>query len=282
MTQPGITVSGVTKSFVSRGERVEALRELDLTVEPGAFVAVIGPSGCGKSTLLRLVGGLAAPDRGTIAIGGRTPEQARRDKQFGLVPQSPALLPWRTVRANIELLGEVNRSAGGASLSPVDPDLLLDAVGLRAFERALPGELSGGMQQRVSIARAFALGAPVLLMDEPFASLDEITREEMRFLLLEVWSSRAASAVPRTVLFVTHSIEEAVLLADRVVVLSGRPGKVVEEITVDLPRPRTVALEDSDAFVDHTRRVRAALRDGWAARGGTTGDRAGQHPRTPA
>ena len=272
---------GVAKAFHRRGERTRALHQVDLSVAQGEFVAIIGPSGCGKSTLLRLVAGLVSPDEGTVEIAGLSPLAARKAKWFGLVPQSPALLPWRSVRANVALLGEVNRGggrrAGDGHLVPVDIDTLIAAVGLSGFETALPHELSGGMQQRVALARAFALGAPVLLMDEPFASLDEMTREEMRFLLLSIWEGRSETSPgppvgsgtgakpgqrPRTVLFVTHSLEEAVLLADRVVVLSARPGRVVQDIPIGLARPRRAIQEDSDEFVEHTRRVRAALRTG--------------------
>jgi NitT/TauT family transport system ATP-binding protein len=260
MGDGGISLAGVGKGYARRHGVTEALRGVDLEVGEGEFVAVIGPSGCGKSTLLRLIAGLVEPDAGTVSVAGLRPGDARRTKWFGLVPQTPALLPWRNVVANIRLLNEVNVRSANGHLVPVDVGTLIEAVGLRGFERALPGELSGGMQQRVGLARAFALGAPVLLMDEPFAALDEITREEMRFLLLDVW---ARAGGRRTVVFVTHSIEEAVLLADRVVVLSPRPGTIVAEIPVALPRPRTAAQEDSDDFVAHLRKLRSALREGW-------------------
>lgn len=261
MAELGITLSGVSKGFRRRDGVTEALTAVDLDVSEGEFVAVIGPSGCGKSTLLRLIAGLIEPDRGEVRVAGLHPNDARRTKWFGLVPQSPALLPWRTVSANIGLLTEVNARAANGHLVPVDAASLIDAIGLAGFEKALPAELSGGMQQRVGLARAFALGAPVLLMDEPFASLDEITREEMRFLLLDVWAHAGGR---RTVVFVTHAIEEAVLLADRVVVLSQRPGTIVAQIPIDLARPRTAALEDSDSFLAYARAVRTALRAGWA------------------
>jgi NitT/TauT family transport system ATP-binding protein len=212
-----------------------------------------------------------------VTVGGLDPRAARRAKRFGLVPQSPALLPWRTVRDNVTLLDEVNRRSDG-SRTRVDVSALIDAVGLAGFERARPAELSGGMQQRVALARAFALGAPVLLMDEPFAALDEITREGMRFLLASVWGRTPTGADPtgapdaagagsgtdtlavnRTVLFVTHAIPEAVILSDRVVVLSGRPGRVIAEEVITLDRPRTAATEDRIEFLHHTRAVRAAL-----------------------
>jgi NitT/TauT family transport system ATP-binding protein len=253
-------LEGVSRSFQRGHERVRALAPIDLRVAAGEFVAVIGPSGCGKSTLLRLVGGLLAPDEGAVRVLGRPAVEARRAKQFGLVPQSPALLPWRTAEANIGLLRQVNRRHDRGPAP--DVGRLVDLVGLRGFERALPAELSGGMQQRVALARAFALGAPVLLMDEPFAALDEITREEMRFLLARTWAgtSDEATGAARTVLFVTHSIEEAVILADRVVVLGARPGRVIADEAIALGRPRRPALEDSEAYHEHVRRVRAALR----------------------
>ncbi len=274
MADGAIVLRGVAKVFRRRGEQTNALAPLDLNIPEGQFVAVIGPSGCGKSTLLRLVAGLLEPDAGTVSVAGQSPLGARQAKWFGLVPQTPALLPWRTVRGNIGLLGELNRGGararGDSHLVPVEVETLIATVGLQGFESALPHELSGGMQQRVALARAFALGAPVLLMDEPFAALDELTREEMRFLLLSVWDGRGRPAAagpaephrPRTVLFVTHSIEEAVLLADRVLVLSARPGRVVADLPIDLPRPRVAAQADSDEFVHHTRNVRAALRQG--------------------
>ncbi|MFN0030074.1 MAG: ABC transporter ATP-binding protein [Acidimicrobiales bacterium] len=272
VADPGIALRGVSKSFRRRGEHTRALHQVDLTVAEGEFVAIIGPSGCGKSTLLRLVAGLVKADEGTVSVAGLEPSRARAAKWFGLVPQSPALLPWRSVRANIALLERVNRRGarhlGDGHLIPVEVETLIARVGLAGFESALPHELSGGMQQRVALARAFALGAPVLLMDEPFAALDEMTREEMRFLLLSIWEGRGRDLAraegpgrPRTVLFVTHSLEEAVLLADRVVVLSARPGQVVAEIPIGLDRPRRAAQEDTDEFVHFTRLVRGALRD---------------------
>jgi NitT/TauT family transport system ATP-binding protein len=272
--RPGIVVHGVTKTFRRRDDRVQAVAGLDVEVADGEFVSVIGPSGCGKSTLLRLVAGLLEPDDGQVTVNGLQPRDARRAKRFGLVPQSPALLPWRTVRDNITLLAEVNRHDGRTPSAEIT-DRLIDAVGLRGFERARPSELSGGMQQRVALARAFALGAPVLLMDEPFAALDEITRQDMRFLLGEVWAGPSIGAERRTVLFVTHSIEEAVILSDRVVVLSARPGRVVGEERVSLGRHRTVEMEDSQAFIQHTRAVRALLQEahGPTRRTRTTGTR---------
>ena len=245
---------GVAKTFLDHGRRTKALTGLDLEIGAGEFVSIIGPSGCGKSTLLRLVGGLIEADQGRLTVTGRSPNEGRRAKQFGWVPQSPALLPWRTVRDNLTLLPHLNRGQGRGPVTDREVDDLLEAVGLASFARSLPAELSGGMQQRVSLIRAFALRPPILLMDEPFAALDEITRAEMRFLLLDLWRDTRA-----TVLFVTHSIEEAVLLSDRVVVLTGRPGQVSDELVIDLDRPREHGLEDADSFHQHTARLRASL-----------------------
>jgi NitT/TauT family transport system ATP-binding protein len=250
---PLVRLAGVSKAFAQRAGRVPAVAGVDLEIGRGEFVSLIGPSGCGKSTLLRLVGGLLATDSGEVTVGGRQPAAGRRAKQFGFVPQTPALLPWRTVRQNARLLTEVNRTSDGG-LSAADTESLLAEVGLGGFLDAYPRELSGGMQQRVALVRAFALGAPILLMDEPFAALDEMTRAEMRYLLLGLWERHGA-----TVLFVTHSIAEAVMLSDRVVVLTPRPGRVaaVEEVT--LARPRHAAQEDTVAFLEHVTRVRQAL-----------------------
>ncbi|MGE0305303.1 MAG: ABC transporter ATP-binding protein [Acidimicrobiia bacterium] len=260
-----ISVEGVAKRFGP----TEAIVDVSLSVQAGGFLTVLGPSGCGKSTLLRLVNGLIAPDAGRITIGSGTPEQARQAKQFALVPQSPALLPWRSVRRNVELIGEVNkRSERMTAQYPPrhrdvsTPDEVLAAVGLDGFADALPHTLSGGMQQRVALARAFASGASVLLMDEPFAALDEITRAQMRELLLELWARTGT-----TVLFVTHSISEAVMLSDRVVVMSPRPARVIAEERIELARPRFEAMEDTAEFIAHTARLRQALHRGFEVGG---------------
>ena len=259
--QPAIRVRNVDKRFTGRRATIEALRGIDLDIATGEFVSLIGPSGCGKSTLLRLVGGLLAPDSGELVVEGDTPDACRRRKRFGLAPQSPALLPWRTVRQNVNLLNQVNkRAAGQAVLAGSDIESLLDEVGLGPFADAYPRELSGGMQQRVSLVRAFSLGAPILLMDEPFAALDEITRAEMRYLLLRLWNHSSA-----TVLFVTHSIPEAVMLADRVVILAPRPGRVHKTVPVPLSRPRHIEQEDSPEFFSLVTHVRHALLDGMSA-----------------
>jgi NitT/TauT family transport system ATP-binding protein len=247
----GIRVEGVSKRFGP----VEALKPLDLDVAPGEVVTVLGPSGCGKTTLLRVVAGLERPTEGTVTIDGAPPAAARTAKRIGFVPQSPALLPWRTVETNVRLLQEVNR--GGNPRDLPDVESLLGDVGLVDFRHSQPHELSGGMQQRVALARAFALGAPYLLMDEPFAALDEITRADMRHLLAQL-----CEPLNTAVLFVTHSLAEAVYLSDRVVVLSARPGAVVGIERIDLPHPRTPDLEDDPEFFKAETGLRHLLHQG--------------------
>ena len=247
---PAIELSAVTCRF----GRTEALAAIDLVVEPGEVVTVLGPSGSGKTTLLRLVAGLVAPTSGEVIVDGRPPAEARAAKRIGFVPQRPALLPWRTVAQNARLLLDVNRGVGRAPASPLE---LLAEVGLTDFLDAYPHELSGGMQQRVALARALALGAPLLLMDEPFAALDEITREDMRHLLAAVCEPLAT-----TVLFVTHSLAEAVFLSDRVAVLSSRPGRIVGVEPIGLARPRAAALEDDPAFFASETKLRTLLHHG--------------------
>lgn len=254
-----VSVRGVSKAFSHGATFVQALKDCTLEVEGGSFISVIGPSGCGKSTLLRLVSGLLPPDEGVVEVGGRTPEQNRADKLFGFVPQTPSLMPWRTVLENVRLLNSINKAADRrVPKEKADEIELLKSVGLDQFLSSYPKELSGGMQQRVSLVRAFALGAPILLMDEPFAALDEITRNAMRYQLLTLWEQRR-----KTVLFVTHSIAEAVMLSDRVIVLAARPGRVTSDVRIDLPRPRTAEMEDSVEFVEHARTVRTALTEGF-------------------
>lgn len=256
---PPISIRSVSKVFRRRGQAVEALRAVDLQIASGEFVSLLGPSGCGKSTLLRIIGGLQPTDGGAVAIGDLSAERARKAQQFGLVPQAPALVPWKTVGQNVRFLSKLHRGAH-APLPADEVEVLIDAVGLAQFTKAYPHELSGGMQQRASLVRAFALGAPILLMDEPFAALDEITRADMRYLLLDLWHRTGT-----TVVFVTHSVTEAVILSDRVVVMAARPGRVSVERTIDLPRPRTSELEDQPEFHEQVRVLRADLREGHAA-----------------
>ena len=247
----GVELQGVSKHFGATA----ALDGIDLAIPPGQFLTLIGPSGCGKTTLLRLVAGLAEPDGGTVTVGDQAPRAAQTARQLGFVPQSPGLLPWRTVRANARLLVDSGRRRAG--LPPAEIDALLERVGLEGFLRAYPHELSGGMQQRVALVRAFALDAPVLLMDEPFAALDEITRAEMRYLLLELAEERQA-----TVVFVTHSIAEAVMLSDRVVVMTGRPGRIEADREIPLSRPRHPEQEETAEFFALETELRRALRTG--------------------
>ena len=248
---PGIRVEQVSKRF---GD-LDALAPNDLSIDTGEIVSLIGPSGCGKTTLLRMIAGLEQPTSGVITIDGSTPDAARKAKRIGFIPQSPALLPWRTVEANARLLLDLNRTANPDA--PPDPIELLERVGLGEFRNAYPHELSGGMQQRVGLVRAFALGARYLLMDEPFAALDEITRADMRHLLAELCEPTGAAVV-----FVTHSLAEAVFLSDRVAVMRQRPGSIVDVIDVGLPRPRRPELEDDPRFFALESSLRTTLMTG--------------------
>jgi len=254
-----IVVDGVRKSFGGGGRSVVALDDVSMSVRRGEFVTVIGPSGCGKTTLLRIVGGLLGVDSGTVSIFGEPVTRAIEAKRIGFVPQSPALLPWRTVLDNVRLPLEVNKRAGGtAEHQTADPVAVLESLGLGRVLDRRPAQLSGGMQQRVAIARAFVFDPPILLMDEPFAAVDELTRESLRHELLSIWQSNK-----KTVLFVTHSIPEAIALSDAVVVMSPHPGRIQRIIPVGLPRPRGDLVETTDAFHDLEREVRIEIRSGW-------------------
>ncbi len=253
-----IGVTGARRVYPARGGgEMIALNDVDLTVEAGSFVSVIGPSGCGKSTLLRLVAGLENPDRGTVRVCGVSPAEAAAAKMLGFVPQTPALLPWLSVLKNVTLPARVNRSAGRRRATPPGPSMLelLGKAGLRDVAHKLPAQLSGGMQQRVAIVRAFGLRPDVLLMDEPFSALDEFTRESLQEQLLDLWDELQA-----TVLFVTHSVSEAVRLSDRIVVMAPRPGRITDVIDVDLPRPRGAALLKTPEFHHYEDLVRDRLR----------------------
>ena len=246
-----IVLRELTKAF---GD-LAIIDPVSLDIESGSFVSIIGPSGCGKTTLVRVIAGLEPATSGDVSVDGASPAQARSNKRVAMVPQQPGLLPWRTVKANARLLLDVNTRANPADA--VDPVELLHEVGLGEFLQAYPHELSGGMQQRVALVRALALHAPLLVMDEPFAALDEITRAEMRSILNRLVEARGV-----TVLFVTHSISEAVALSDRVLVSSRRPGRFVADIPVDLPRPRVGDVEDEPRFVELCAQVRHALHRG--------------------
>ncbi|MDB5517105.1 MAG: Taurine-transporting ATPase [Tardiphaga sp.] len=248
-----IQVEKVSMVFYGRGEPVIALEKVDMQVPAGQFASIIGPSGCGKSTLLRLVADIARPQAGTITLGGDTPRAARHAHSLGFVFQAPTLLPWRSVRQNLELpLDVVGR--GSAKRSARSSAELIDLVGLSGFADALPHQLSGGMQQRVAIARALILTPDILLLDEPFGALDEITRQRMNLELLRIWSESGTSA-----LLVTHSIAEAVFMSDRIYVMSARPGRITSIVDVPLERPRRLDMMRSSAFFDCVNRVRDGL-----------------------
>jgi NitT/TauT family transport system ATP-binding protein len=246
-----ISVRRVGKIF--DGERpVTALEDVSFEIPQGSFVSLIGPSGCGKSTLLRLVAGLVDPTSGEIVVGGASPREAKRRRLFGIVFQTPVLFDWRTVGANIALPLQIM----GRPKTEIEARVgeLARLVGLAEFIHHRPYQLSGGMQQRVAIARALTFDPPFLLMDEPFGALDMITRDRMASELLRIWSSTRT-----TVMFITHSIPEAVLLSDRVVVMSSRPGHVLRVVDIDLPRPRTEAVRESDAFFRYDTELRRLL-----------------------
>lgn len=236
-----------------RGERLHALTAIDCTVRSGEFVSLIGPSGCGKTTLLRAAAGLLRPSEGQLRVLGGAPGERAVARQTGLVMQDPGLLPWRTVAANVALALDI----AGVRHNSSDITALLERVGIAPFAGYYPRELSGGMRQRVALARALAGRPRLLLMDEPFGALDELSREQLRAELLRLWEQERTS-----VLFVTHAIREAVLLSDRVVVMSARPGRVVADLEVRLPRPRSSVLEDDARFTAEVARVRAALAEG--------------------
>jgi NitT/TauT family transport system ATP-binding protein len=255
--QDHVIVQGLHKVFTAgRGQReVQALDNVDLRVGAGQFFSVLGPSGCGKSTLLRIVGGLIDPTAGSVSIGnGAGPHDAQRAKEIGFVFQEPGLLAWRTVAENIEVALQVNRKANRPRQHSTTE--LLDLVGLTAFSKAYPHQLSGGMQQRVAIARALAFDPKILLMDEPFGALDMITRQAMRYELLRIWAR-----AQKTVIFVTHSIQEAIILSDTVAVLSPRPGRLTGIVDIDLPRPRTEAMERSPEFLQTIDQLKQLLRE---------------------
>ncbi len=250
-----IVLSGVTKRFPALA--APALDHVDLVIERGSFFTVIGPSGAGKSTLLRVLAGLVQPDSGQVSVFGEAPAEASRAKHLGWVPQSPALLPWRTVLENVRLPLEVNKRA---RCEERDPEQILERLGLRQAKSMLPAHLSGGMRQRVAIARAFAFAPALLLMDEPFGALDEMTREHVAHLLLEVWQAERP-----TVVFVTHSVTEAVVLSDQVAVIGE--GKLTAPLDITLPRPRQEGVEDSALFHELTGELRTRLRKAFIATG---------------
>jgi NitT/TauT family transport system ATP-binding protein len=248
-----VSLRNVTKSFGAGG--VTALQSIDLDVRPGEFVSLIGPSGCGKSTLLRIVGDLVEPTSGEVVVNGKSARQARLDRDYGIVFQDPVLYDWRTVSKNIalplELMGVDRESRAGRVQE------LMHLVELEGFDKHYPWQLSGGMQQRVSIARALSFSPALLLMDEPFGALDEMTRERLTLELLRIWAG-----IGSTIVFVTHSIAEAVFLSTRVVVMSRRPGRIAAIVEVDLPQPRNADTREEPRYFELVTEVRDRLREG--------------------
>ena len=245
-----IHIKNLCKTYFSQTGRITALENINLTIAHNEFITLVGPSGCGKSTLLKIVGGLIKPSHGTLFIDGEPRQKPSRE--VGIVFQEAVLLQWRTVLANVmlpvEILGLDRNAARGRAMR------LLKLVGLDGFERRYPRELSGGMQQRVSICRALIHDPSVLLMDEPFAALDAMTREELGFELLRIWDTDK-----KTVIFVTHNISEAILLADRVVAMTPRPGRIAEIVDVKLPRPRTIDMEFKSEFKLYSDTIREVI-----------------------
>ena len=260
--------------FKGSGEsrEVEALREIDLTVGRGEFVSLIGPSGCGKSTLLRIVGDLVQPTSGAVTVNGKASGRARLDRDYGMVFQAPVLFDWRSVQKNVELPLEIIGMTPAARTERAAAMLRL--VELEEFGGQRPWQLSGGMQQRVAIARALALDPAILLMDEPFGALDEMTRERMNLELHQIWQRTGT-----TVIFVTHSIPEAVFLSTRVVVMSPRPGRISTIVPIELPRERSIETREMEAYFQLVTEVREALRrpDGQGSGQGDA-DRGGEPP----
>jgi NitT/TauT family transport system ATP-binding protein len=249
--QQDITLQGVAKSFGAPGRQIEAVAPTDLVLQGGSVTALVGPSGCGKSTLLRLISGLEVPTRGKIRIGTETPDQLRRRAGLAVAFQDAALLPWRTVTGNVAL----GRSLAHRPRDRAAVAELIRLVGLSGFERHRPAELSGGMRQRAAIARALAGLPELLLLDEPFGAVDELTRDRLNTELPPLWEARGATAV-----LVTHSVAEAVRLSDRIIVLTPRPARVAADIAVTLARPRTAEVLASDAFRAICAQVSQALR----------------------
>jgi NitT/TauT family transport system ATP-binding protein len=243
-----VQIKDVTKRF----DETTALQGIDLEIEPGEFVSLIGPSGCGKSTLLRIIGDLIQPTSGAVSVNGKPARQARIDRDYGIVFQDAVLYDWRTVAKNIALPLELARWDRRRRTDKVKE--MLELVELTGFESHYPWQLSGGMQQRVSIARALSFDPALLLMDEPFGALDEMTRERLNMELLRIWEASGS-----TVVFVTHSIAEAVFLSTRVVVMSPRPGRISNVISIDLQQPRTATTREDPRFFEHVTEVREAL-----------------------
>ncbi|MFC4624621.1 ABC transporter ATP-binding protein [Daeguia caeni] len=253
--QTVIDINDLSLVFETNDGPVQALSNINLTVERGEFVSFIGPSGCGKTTLMRVVADLEQPTSGTVSVNGKTPQQARLDRSYGYVFQAAALFPWRTIEDNVGLPLEIMGLSKAERQTRIAKNLAL--VNLTGFEKKFPWQLSGGMQQRASIARALSFDPDMLLMDEPFGALDEIVRDHLNEQLLKLWA-----ATKKTVIFVTHSIPEAVFLSTRIVVMSPRPGRIHEIIDCDLGPDRPLEIRETEAFLKIAHRVREGLRLG--------------------
>jgi NitT/TauT family transport system ATP-binding protein len=254
-TALAVSVHGVSLTFETADGEVQALSNVNLDVAEGDFVSFIGPSGCGKTTLLRVIADLEQPTAGTLSVNGVTPEQARLQRHYGYIFQAAALYPWRTIERNVALPLEIMGFDAAERKRRVAHYLKL--VNLSGFERKFPWQLSGGMQQRASIARALSFEPALLLMDEPFGALDEIVRDHLNEQLLRLWDQ-----TKKTVVFVTHSIPEAVFLSTKIVVMSPRPGRIIDVISSDFPRDRTLEIRETPEFMKIAQRVRAGLRSG--------------------
>ena len=250
-----IDVRNVSLTFETADGKVDALSNVSLQIADGEFVSFIGPSGCGKTTMLRVIADLQQPTAGTLLVNGMSAEQARLARRYGYVFQAPALFPWRTIEKNLKLPLEVMGFSDSEQRQRAARYLAL--VNLTGFERKFPWQLSGGMQQRVSIARALSFDPALLLMDEPFGALDEIVRDHLNEQLLQLWDKTG-----KTVLFVTHSIPEAVFLSSKIVVMSPRPGRIIDIIDCDFPRDRTLEIRETPEFLKIAQRVRVGLRAG--------------------
>ena len=252
--EPEIIIDDVSITFPAKngGDSIKALKNINLEIGQGEFISLVGPSGCGKTTLLRAIADLQQPTSGKISIRGQSPKEIRLEKKFGIVFQSPVLYEWRTVRRNVCMPMEIKGLPKKYRTARVTE--MLEMVGLYKFGKQYPHELSGGMQQRVGIARALAIDPEILLMDEPFSALDEFTKEKLHEDMLKIWQK-----TQKTIVFVTHNIQEAVFLSDRVVVLSPHPGRVSAVIDVDIPRPRALSIKNSGRFHELVSQVRSSF-----------------------
>ncbi|KAA1184103.1 ABC transporter ATP-binding protein [Paenibacillus sp. B2(2019)] len=249
---PALEVSGISKSFTHRRRETNVLNNVSLKVEQQEFVSIVGPSGCGKSTLFHMIGGLVKPDAGTIRMNGRAVTGQRGEISY--MPQQPALFPWRTIEDNVLLAGEIKGALQDGARE--EARQWLAKVGLNGFEQAYPHMLSGGMQQRAAFLRALLAPQELMLLDEPFSALDALTRSEMQRWLLELWEENR-----RSVLFITHNIEEALLLSNRIYVFSGRPGSILHTVDVPFPRPRRDEITDSPEFLKLKRQLSQWMRE---------------------